>query len=119
MKDKRIKMCPNSECSRYKKHKYSVEDTYCSECREELVFVCAKCGKPIADEGPQHKLCRSCVARAADKKDKVVNAATKTAGTVASVLMASPVIEKAPQAVSQLKKVGPVAAKMAGKIIKR
>ena len=103
MKDKRIKMCPNSECSRYKKHKYSVEDTYCSECREELVFVCAKCGKPIADEGPQHKLCRSCIARAAYKKDKVVGAATVVAGAAGTALKMAP---------KAIKEVGKIAKKL-------
>lgn len=74
MKDKRIKCCPNTQCEHNqnrKKHRYCASDRFCSLCGNELVYVCAKCLNSIADDGPEHRVCAACEAKAEDRKDKV------------------------------------------------
>lgn len=60
-KDRRVKLCPNETCDRnIKKHRYKAEEKYCSVCGEELVFVCKDCLRKIKDDGPEHRICRTC-----------------------------------------------------------
>lgn len=83
MKDKRVKCCPNMQCEHNrerKKHRYCASDRFCSLCGNELVYACAKCFDSIADEGPAHRICASCEAKAEDRKDK----AKKIGGRVAA-----------------------------------
>lgn len=92
MKDKRTKCCPNEACEhnlKRKKHKYAAEDSFCKACGSELVYVCSKCFGPLADEGPEHKLCKTCEARAKDKKDHAKATGKKVAGGAGAVAVAA------------------------------
>ena len=84
-KDKRIKGCANESCDSFlAKRKFSSSDSYCSACGMGLVFVCSKCHGPIEDEGPKHRLCRSCEAKAKDQKQKRNDAMKKAVAPVAA-----------------------------------
>ena len=86
MKDKRIKACPNPDCSKNKKHaKFKAEDTYCTECASRLVFVCAKCGRALEDRGPEHRICPVCEAKKADQRDRIIDAGQKVGGGLLAV----------------------------------
>ena len=68
-KDKRIKACPNAECSRNtEKYRYKATDKFCTICGSELVFVCADCFKKIADVDSDHVRCAYCEAKREDLK---------------------------------------------------
>lgn len=70
-KDKRTKGCPNTECSRNnKKYHYKVTDRYCTICGCELVLVCQDCFQKLADLGPEHTRCGSCLAEREDRKHR-------------------------------------------------
>ena len=75
-KDKRIKGCPNVNCPDFmEKKKYSPDDHYCRKCGTPLVFVCARCYRPIKDiEGL--RICPDCKG----KPEKKVTRAAKKAG---------------------------------------
>lgn len=82
-KDKRIKQCPNEDCSRnQKRFHFTSDDIYCTECRCGLVFACAKCGRKIEDEGPGHRLCELCIATRTDRRTNLRNTAAKTVAAV-------------------------------------
>lgn len=81
MKDKRVKGCPNPDCSKNREHaKFKAEDTYCTECASELVFVCAMCGRALEDSGPNHRICSICEAEKADRRDKAIDFGKKAIG---------------------------------------
>lgn len=112
MKDRRVKCCPNTQCEHNqdrKKHRYSASDQFCSLCGNELVFVCAKCLDSIADEGPAHRVCASCEAKAEDRKEKVKKVGGGVAAGAAAVGAAAQKFVKA----GGVKKI----AEMAKKII--
>ena len=75
-KDKRIKGCPNVNCPDFKaKKKYGADDHYCKKCGTPLVFVCARCYRPLKDiEGL--RICPDCKG----KPEKKVTRAAKNAG---------------------------------------
>ena len=75
-KDKRIKGCPNVNCQDFmEKKKYSPDDHYCKKCGTPLVFVCARCYRPLKDiEGL--RICPDCKG----KPEKKVTRAAKNAG---------------------------------------
>lgn len=69
-KDKRVKGCLNTECSRYKKKRFKETDRVCDKCNTKLVFVCAKCFKELSEEGFLRKICANCEADLADNQYK-------------------------------------------------
>ena len=88
MKDKRVKCCPNTQCEHNqdrKKHRYRASDRFCSLCGNELVYVCAKCLNSIVDNGPAHRVCASCEAKAEDRKDKLKKVGSGVAAGTAAV----------------------------------
>lgn len=85
-KDKRIKGCWNPKCSRCRKqHKYTAQDKYCSLCGRELVFVCARCGGLLEDEGRRHRVCWKCQERRENAKGDRRAAAASIATAAADV----------------------------------
>ena len=89
MKDKRSKCCPNELCEHNqnrKKHQYKAEDTYCTNCGTELVFVCQKCFNLISDEGPEHRICGNCDAERGQKMAKIKVNASRAGGAAAAVV---------------------------------
>ena len=85
-KEKRVKHCPNPDCTRAAtKYKFNADDTYCTECASELVFACASCGGPLDDQGPEHKLCAYCQAEKARHRQQVVGKAAAVAAGAAAV----------------------------------
>lgn len=69
-KDKRVKGCPNIKCERNSEHyKYKAEDSFCTKCGSELVFMCPKCYGKLADLGPEHVVCDKCAAIKDDRKN--------------------------------------------------
>lgn len=113
-KDKRVKGCPNESCGTYKKIKYKANDNFCNKCGAELVFVCPKCFKALADLGPEHVYCESCQASKQDKIDAVVDAGKKIGGAAALALAAG----FKGEAGKHLKKFGGAIAKKAFDIAK-
>ncbi|MGO1592127.1 MAG: IBR domain-containing protein [Ancrocorticia sp.] len=86
MKDKRIKRCPNPECeASIEKSDYGADDVYCTKCTDKLLFVCTKCGKPIEDIDPSHKICFPCQAKKDDLKDKSKDGAKKVVGGLVGI----------------------------------
>lgn len=70
-RDKRTKGCPNTECSRNQnKYHYKVSDRYCTICGCELVLVCPDCFQKLADLGPLHTRCNSCLAEREDRRHR-------------------------------------------------
>lgn len=68
-KDKRIKGCPDPDCTRHSEHyKYKPTDRFCTLCGSQLVYVCAKCFKEIADSEDQRRFCEDCKPK--QKKDR-------------------------------------------------
>ena len=66
--DKRVKGCPNENCIDHQnKVKQRVENDYCPKCGCKLVYVCSNCFSEIEDLGPEHRVCRACEAKAAEK----------------------------------------------------
>jgi hypothetical protein len=100
-KDKRIKGCPNVNCPDFMdKKKYSPDDHYCKKCGTPLVFVCARCYRPIKDiEGL--RICPDCKG----KPEKKVTRAAKKAGEKA--------IKKAEEGVFIVKQKAPEALETA------
>ena len=104
-KDKRSKGCPNEACEMHRDRvKQSPEMNYCPKCGETLIFVCNKCFCEIEDISPDHKICASCEAIQAQKKNERIEKmkkAGKTAGTgvialgTAVIAKASPQLQKA------------------------
>ena len=101
-KDKRIKGCPNVNCQDFMdKKKYSPDDHYCRKCGTPLVFVCARCYRPIKDiEGL--RICPDCKGR----PEKKVTRAAKKAGEKAMKKAEEGVFivkQKAPEALETAK----------------
>jgi len=101
-KDKRIKGCPNVNCTDFmEKKKYSPDDHYCRKCGTPLVFVCARCYRPIKDiEGL--RICPDCKGR----PEKKVTRAAKKAGEKAMKKAEEGVFivkQKAPEALETAK----------------
>lgn len=101
-KDKRIKGCPNVNCPDFmEKKKYSPDDHYCRKCGTPLVFVCARCYRPIKDiEGL--RICPDCKGR----PEKKVTRAAKKAGEKAMKKAEEGVFivkQKAPEALETAK----------------
>ena len=113
-KDKRKKGCPNEACSTYKKIKYKANDYFCNKCGAELVFVCPKCFKALADLGSDHIYCETCQASKQDKIDAVVDGAKKVGGVAVAAVIAG----FNGEAGKQLKKVGVEIAKKSFDIAK-
>ena len=112
--DKRTKGCPNETCATYKKIKYKANDNFCNKCGAELVFVCPKCFKALADLGPEHVYCESCQASKQDKIDAVVDGAKKVGGAAVVAIAAG----FNGEAVKYLKKAGVAIAKKGAEVIK-
>ena len=73
-KDKRIKGCPNVNCPDFmEKKKYSPDDHYCKKCGTPLVFVCARCYRPVKDI-PGLRICPDCKGK---PETRVTHAAKK------------------------------------------
>ena len=113
-KDKRVKGCPNESCNTYKKIKYKANDNFCNKCGAELVFVCPKCFKALADQGPEHVYCESCLASKQDKIDAVVDNGKKVVGVAAAAVLAG----FNGEAGKQLKKAGVAIAKKGFEVAK-
>ena len=101
-KDKRIKGCPNVNCPDFMdKKKYSPDDHYCRKCGTPLVFVCARCYRPVKDiEGL--RICPDCKG----KPEKKVTRAAKKAGEKARKKAEEGVFivkQKAPEALETAK----------------
>ena len=80
-KDKRVKGCPNINCSLHiKKKKQKADVEYCPECGEKLIYVCKVCFREIQDSGLKHNTCRLCEVEKMEKKEKAVQTAKDIAG---------------------------------------
>lgn len=113
MKDRRVKCCPNENCEHNrnrKKHLYNAKDRFCTSCGSELVFACAKCFGPISDDGPKHKICMSCEAKAEDRKEKVravggkIAAGACAAGAGAAAFVRKDGVKKVVEIAAKIKK---------------
>ena len=115
MRDSRRKACPNPSCEVHeKKMKIGAKEKYCKQCGAALVFVCKKCGKEIVDEGPEHKICPTCQAEIADRKERAKEVAVKIGQRVAAVAtivipaklkdVVPAITETAPEVIDALKK---------------
>lgn len=83
MKDRRSKGCPNPACgANQKMMKFKADDEFCSKCGTQLSFVCStsKCYSSIEDQGPKHRICASCEAKKADRKDAILDKGGKALG---------------------------------------
>ena len=98
-KDNRIKACSNDKCECNTADKavyYKPSDLFCTKCGSKLVFVCKKCHKRIADEGPKHVICDNCQAKKDDWKDGVLDVGGKVvAGLGASAAVVAGIVAKA------------------------
>ena len=91
MKDKRIKMCATPNCPMYiKQITFPAEDQFCKRCGQPLIFACKSCLKPIDDKGPEHIKCTLCEAKAADRKQKIINTAKTGAELAFTVVTVVP-----------------------------
>ncbi|MBR2707279.1 MAG: hypothetical protein IKE74_08620 [Mogibacterium sp.] len=101
-KDRRIKGCPNVNCPDFmEKKKYGTDDHYCRKCGTPLVFVCAKCYRPLKDiEGL--RICPDCKGK---PEKKVTHAAKKAGKTVKKKAEQGAFIvkQKAPEALETAK----------------
>lgn len=94
-KDKRVKGCPNPECEKHREtFKFKSADSFCTSCASELAFVCSKCFSKIEDTGSDHRVCKACEAKAADRKDSVGDIAKKIGGAVLGIAGTAAVIAK-------------------------
>lgn len=79
--DRRKKGCPNGHCEFNQKKVYQKADiNFCPKCGAPLVFVCAKCYKEIENISPKHRVCSLCEAKAAQKKQNIVDKVKDGAG---------------------------------------
>ena len=103
MPDRRVKGCPNENCSAYKKIKYKTSDDYCSKCGSQLVLVCSKCWTPLSVDDRKVHICDKCEAKAADRKQKV-NDVVKHAGEVVIGVVPAvvAVVKSAPEVIEKL-----------------
>ena len=113
-KDKRVKGCPNKSCDAHKKIKYAAVDHFCKACGSELVYVCPKCFRALADLGPDHIYCESCQAAKQDKIDAIVDGAKKAGGVAVAAVVAGFNSE----AGKKLRKLGADAAKKGFDVVK-
>ena len=101
MKDRRSKGCPNPACgANQKMMKFKADDGVCPKCGTQLSFVCSssKCYSSIEDQGPKHRICASCEAKKADRKDAILDKGGKALsgiGIVGAVVVG--VIKKLPK----------------------
>lgn len=89
-KDRRIKACTNPSCRRCKKHyKYQADENYCSVCKSELEYVCAKCGGKLEDIDRKHKVCFKCIEKQrknAETRKEVATGLITIAGAIGNVV---------------------------------
>lgn len=103
MADKRVKGCPNIECTEYKKTKYKSEDVYCKKCSSKLVLVCSKCWTPLAEDNPKKKICAKCEAKAEDRKERIIQKGKIVGQNALAVLAVVPAIIKvAPEVLKKI-----------------
>ena len=82
-KDNRKKGCPNLNCVYNQDKVFQKADVnYCPKCGTPLMYVCAKCFGEIEDNGPDHKICAHCEAKADQNLDRIKDG-LKKAGQVA------------------------------------
>ena len=102
--DRRIKGCPNEECSFHRnKIKQKAEVDYCPKCGSQLIYVCAKCFSQIEDIDSKHRICSLCEAKAEEKKAKRIEKAKNIGGKVGKAAIGV---------------VGTVAVGIVGKVVK-
>jgi len=109
--DKRLKRCANEGCIIHRnKRKFYAEDIYCTVCQEKLVYMCKRCGEAFESQGVDDLYCDRCDQFFAERKQKAVDVAKRTAGVVKAgadlVAVVAPM-----KAVKNLPKVGKVVAK--------
>lgn len=86
--DKRVKGCPNENCSLHKeKLKQKPDMNYCPMCGEKLVFVCAKCFCEIENIDYDHRICALCEVKRSQKKGAVAGAAKDGAKAVGKLAL--------------------------------
>ena len=93
----KVKGCINIQCvAKHKEIRFKEDDSFCSKCGQELVYVCEKCHEPV--EEPDKKYCLKCqeeIDRKKEQRKEKMDKAVEVAGKAKDVaVVAVPMVAK-------------------------